>query len=172
MFFDIFTYQFIEGNAASALMTPHSMVLTQSLAEKYYGKGKSAVGQSLQNNRGDIYKITAVVKDVPKNSHIIFNALISANTLPANYSNNWGQFNNYTYVLLRPNVDVEAFRKKLLPMYDKYMAPIFAQFNIKIDYGVQPIISIHLRSDRSGEPEELGSMSYIYIFSSCGPCSC
>jgi len=164
--FEIFTYPFVEGNAATALMTPMSMVLTQSLAEKYYGKGKSAVGQSLQNNRGDIYKITAVVKDVPKNSHIIFNALISASTLPTGFANSWGQFNNYTYVLLRPNVDVEAFRKKLLPMYDKYMAPIFAQYNIKIDYGVQPITSIHLHSDRSGEPEELGSMSYIYIFSS------
>jgi len=164
--FDIFTYQFIEGNAASALMTPHSMVLTQSLAEKYYGKGKSAVGQSLQNNRGDIYKITAVVKDVPKNSHIIFNALIAANTLPANFANNWGQFNFYTYVLLRPNVNAAAFEKKLLPLYDKFMAPIFAQYNIKINYVVQPITSIHLHSDRSGEPEELGSMSYIYIFSS------
>ncbi len=164
--FDIFTYQFIEGNAASALMTPNSMVLTQSLAEKYYGKGNNAVGQSLQNKRGDIYKITAVVKDVPKNSHIIFNALISANTLPTGFANSWGQFNNYTYVLLRPNVNVEAFQKKLLPMYDKYMAPIFAQYKIEINYGLQPITSIHLHSDRSGEPEELGSMSYIYIFSS------
>lgn len=50
-------------------------------------------------------------------------------------------------------------------MYDKYMAPIFSKFNIKIHYGVQPITSIHLHSDFQGEPEELGSMSYIYIFS-------
>jgi putative ABC transport system permease protein len=45
------------------------------------------------------------------------------------------------------------------------MAPIFAKFNVKIHYGVQPITSIHLHSDLEGEPEELGSMSYIWIFS-------
>lgn len=164
--FDVFSYSFIEGSAQTALMTPQSMVLTQTLAEKYFGKGKSAVGQSLQTNRGDNYKITAVVKDVPKNSHIIFNGLISTSTLPADFSSSWGQFNYYTYVLLKPNTNSAAFQQKLLPMYDKYMAPIFAKFNIKIHYGVQPITSIHLKSDMSGEPEELGSMSYIYIFTS------
>ncbi|MEP6844756.1 MAG: FtsX-like permease family protein, partial [Panacibacter sp.] len=51
------------------------------------------------------------------------------------------------------------------PMYDKYMASIFAQFNIKIRYGVQPITAIHLHSQMANEPEELGSISYIYIFS-------
>jgi putative ABC transport system permease protein len=163
--FQIFTYKFLEGNTATALMEPHSMVLTKSLAEKYYGKGKNVVGQSLEDNSGETYKITAVVEDVPKNSHIIFNGLISLNTLPADFSDNWGQFNYYTYVLLRPNTNKEAFEKKLLPMYDKYMASIFAKSNIKIHYGVQPVTSIHLHSDMQGEPEELGSMSYIWIFS-------
>lgn len=51
-------------------------------------------------------------------------------------------------------------------MYDKYVAPIFAQYNIKVKYGVQPIADIHLKSDFDQEPEELGSMSYIYIFTS------
>jgi len=163
--FQIFTHKFLEGNAATALMAPHSMVLTKSLAEKYYGKGKTAVGQSLQNNFGETFKVTAVVEDVPKNSHIIFNGLISVNTLPADFGDSWGQFNYFTYLLLRPNTNKEAFAKKLLPMYDKYMAPIFAEYNIKIHYGVQPITSIHLHSDMQGEPEELGSMSYIWIFS-------
>jgi putative ABC transport system permease protein len=62
-------------------------------------------------------------------------------------------------------VDAAAFEKKLLPLYDKYLAPIFAQFNIKMRFGLQPITSIHLHSDTSNDPEELGSMSYIYIFS-------
>ena len=50
-------------------------------------------------------------------------------------------------------------------MYEKYMAPIFAQFNVKMHYGVQPITEIHLHSKLEQEPEELGSMSYIWIFS-------
>jgi len=164
--FDVFTYDFLEGNGKTALMEPNTMVLTKSLADKYFGKGKQAVGQSLRNNRGDVYKITAVIKDHPKNAHFIFNGLISRSSLPRDFANNWGGFGFFTYVLLKPNVNVAAFEKKLLPMYDKYMASIFAQYNIKIKYGLMPITDIHLKSDFTGEPEELGSMSYIYIFSS------
>jgi putative ABC transport system permease protein len=163
--FNIFTYQFVEGNPKTALVDPNSMVLTQSLAEKYFGKKKSALGKSLQNGNGDVYKITGVVKDVPKHSHIIYNALISVTSLPKDFNNSWGSFFMYNYVLLKPNASAAAFQKKLLPMYDKYMASIFRQYNVNIHYGVQPITSIHLHSDVQGEPEELGSMSYIYIFS-------
>jgi len=163
--FKIFTYPFLEGSSNIALTAPNSMVLTQSLAEKYFGKNKRALGKSLESSNGDVYKITGVIKDIPKNSHLIFNALISRTTLPADFADNWGGFGFYNYVLLKPGVNAAAFEKKLIPMYDKYMASIFAQYNIKIHYGVQPITAIHLHSDIQGEPEELGSMSYIYIFS-------
>jgi len=163
--FRVFTHKFIEGTPQNALTAPNSLVLTQSVAEKYFGKNTSYVGKTLQNASGDIYKVTAVIKDVPKNSHIIFNILISRSSLPADYANNWGSFNIYTYVLLKPNTSAAAFDKKLAPLYDKYLASIFAQFNIKMRFGLQPITSIHLHSDTANEPEELGSMSYIYIFS-------
>ena len=162
--FKVFTYSFIEGDPQKALVEPNSIVLTQSTAQTFFGSNKSIVGKSLQNDNGDIYKITGVVKDVPKNSHIIFNALISISSLPKDYNNFWGGFNMYTYVLLRPNTNAASFEKKLLPLWDKYMAPLFAQFNIKIHYVVQPITAIHLYSDLTDEPEELGSISYIYIF--------
>ncbi len=164
--FKVFTYAFIEGDPNTALVDPHSMMLTKSVAEKYFGKNKSVIGKTLQNDKGEIYKITGVVKDVPKNSHIIFNTLISISSLPKDFMSNWGGFGfSYTYVLLRPVSNALAFEKKLLPLYDKYMAPIFAQFNIKIHYEVQPLTYIHLHSDLANEPEELGSISYIYIFS-------
>ncbi|HXB09396.1 MAG TPA: FtsX-like permease family protein, partial [Puia sp.] len=67
--------------------------------------------------------------------------------------------------LVKPNTDPAALQQKLVPMYAKYMAPIFAKFNVTIRYVVQPILSIHLHSKMQGEPEEQGSMSYIYIFS-------
>jgi len=163
--FRVFTHKFIEGDPRTALMAPKSLVLTQSLAEKYFGRNTSYVGKTLENASGDVYKVTAVIKDVPKNSHILFNALISRSSLPADFANNWGGFGFYTYVLLKPNVNAAAFEKKLRPIYDKYLASIFAQFNIKMRFGLQPITSIHLHSDMANEPEELGSMSYIYIFS-------
>ncbi|HUM47067.1 MAG TPA: ABC transporter permease [Chitinophagales bacterium] len=164
--FKVFTYQFAEGDPATALREPKSIVLTQTSAEKYFGKNNSAVGKSLLNNEGEIFNVTGVVKDVPKNSHLLFTALISASTLPKDYDGGgWGNFNIYSYVLLKPKTDQAAFEKKLLVLYDQFMAPIFTQFNIKIHYGVQPVADIHLKSDLSSEPEELGSMSYIYIFS-------
>jgi putative ABC transport system permease protein len=82
-----------------------------------------------------------------------------------NGNNNWGSFNNFTYVLLKPGVTAETFNKKLIPLYDKYMAPIFTKYNVKINYGVMPITDIHLKSKLGGEPEEVGDMSYIRIFS-------
>ena len=163
--FRVFSHTFIEGDPQTALSAPNSMVLTASEAIKFFGKTNNIVGQSLQNDNGDIYKITGVVQDVPRNSHLIFNILISISSLPKDFANNWGGFNFYTYVLLKPNTNAWAFEKKLQPMYQKYMASIFAQYNIKIHYGIQPITAIHLYSDMVNEPEELGSISYIYIFS-------
>ncbi|MES1221582.1 MAG: ABC transporter permease, partial [Bacteroidota bacterium] len=165
--FNIFTCHFIEGNPANALKEPNSIVISKKIAEKYFGKNTPALGQSLKTVY-DVYKVTGVIEDVPKNSHIVFDLLISASTIlkgNQNGQDNWGNFNNFTYVLLKPGTSAEAFNKKLLPMYDKYMAPIFSKYNIKMQYGVQPITSIHLHSNLEREPEELGNMSYIWIFS-------
>jgi len=162
-YFRVFTQQFIEGDPKTALIPPRSMVITKSMATKFFGNN-SCLGKSLENDKGDVYKITGVIQDVPKNSHLVFNALISISTLPKDNQGSWGAFYMYNYVLLKPNTNKEAFEKKLLPMYDKYMAPIFAKFNVKIHYGIQKVTDIHLRSDFANEPEELGNMSYIYTF--------
>lgn len=164
-FFKVFDHHFLEGNPHLALKDPNSIVLTASVAEKYFGKPTGVVGNTMDDSDGKRYRITGVIEDVPKNSHILFNALLSASTLPKDFANSWGSFGFYTYVLLKPNISPEAFQEKLLPLYDKFMAPIFAQYKIKIHYGVQPITTIHLHSEMSNEPEELGSMSYIYILS-------
>lgn len=115
--FDVFTYEFLEGNPKTALMEPKSIVLTRSLAEKYFpqdaahGKKGPYFGKTLQNAQGEIYKVTAVVKDLPKNSHIIFNAVISNSSLPKDFANNWGGFGFFTYALLKPGTDARAFEK-------------------------------------------------------------
>lgn len=165
--FNIFSYKFIEGNAANALNKPNSIVISRTLAEKYFGKNTPVVGKTMKTVY-DLYKVTGVIEDVPKNSHLRFDMLISISTILKGANDgqdNWGSFNNFTYVLLKPGTSAEAFNKKLIPMYDKYMAPIFAKFNVKIHYGVQPVTFIHLHSKLEGEPEETGDMSYIWIFS-------
>jgi putative ABC transport system permease protein len=166
--FKIFSYKFVEGNAAHALNEPFSIVISKTLAEKYFGKNTPAVGKTLRTVY-DLYKVTAVIEDVPKNSHLIFDMLISMSTFLKSNQNGggdqWGNFNNFTYVLMKPGTNTVAFEKKLLPMYDKYMAALFSKYNVKMQYGVQPITAIHLHSKLEREPEELGNMSYIWIFS-------
>ncbi len=163
--FDLFTFPFIEGLPAKALVEPNSIVLTASMAVKYFGK-ENVVGQSLKNSRGELFQVTGVIADVPNNSHFTAEAFISSSTLPEDFSNFWGQFGNYyTYVLLKPNTDAKGFEAKMLPLYDAYMAEIFEQYNVKIKYKAQPITDIHLHSELTEEPSETGSMSYIYIFS-------
>jgi putative ABC transport system permease protein len=166
--FRVFTYPFLEGDPRTALVAPKSIVLTESVAKEFFGKTTGIVGKSLRNDKGEAYNITGVIRDVPMNSHLRFNLLVSESTLGKDFERpgSWGGFNIFTYVLLKPNTDAARFEKKLLPMYDKYMAPIFAKYNIIIRYVVEPVGSIHLHSDLQGEPEDLGNMSYVYIFGS------
>jgi putative ABC transport system permease protein len=109
-----------------------------------------------------------VIEDVPHNSHFRYDMLISLTTFLKGNQNgqaNWGNFFNYTYVLLKPGTSGGHFNKKLEEVYRKFVDPIFKQFNVSMRYDVQNITSIHLHSSLQYEPEELGSMSYIWIFS-------
>ena len=161
--FRIFTIKFVEGNA-NALNQPNSIVISRSLAEKYFGKNVSAVGKTLRTVY-DLYKVTGVFEDIPRNSHLRYDMLISMSSLKNNGGENWGNFNYFTYVLLKPGARAQNLNKKLEQIYHKNVEPIFSQFNVKMRYDVQPITEIHLHSRLEREPEELGSMSYIWIFS-------
>jgi putative ABC transport system permease protein len=165
--FNVFTHKFVEGNAATALNGPFSIVISKTLAEKYFGKNTLVVGKTLKTVY-DVYNVTGVIEDVPKNSHIRFDMLISMSTLlrgNQNGQDNWGSFNNFTYVLLKPGTNAQAFNKKLEGVYKKYVETLFKQFNVTMKYDLQPIKTIHLHSNLQYEPEESGSMSYIWIFS-------
>ena len=165
--FKVFTHKFIEGNAATALNAPFDIVITRTLAEKYFGRDVAAVGKSLRTMY-DVYKVTGVIENVPGNSHIRYDMLISMSTLLRNSQSdgqNWGNFNYFTYVLLKPGVSTKAFNKKLEDVYRKFVEPIFKQFNVTMRYDLQNITAIHLHSNLQFEPEELGSMSYILTFS-------
>lgn len=163
--FNVFTAKFTEGTAATALQVPFDIVISKSLAKKYFGN-QPALGKTLRTVY-DVYKVTGVIEDVPKNSHIRYDMLISMSTLLRNNQgqDNWGSFNNYTYLLLKPGADPQKLNKQLADVYKKFVDPIFKQFNITMRYDAQNITSIHLHSNLQFEPEELGSMSYIWIFS-------
>lgn len=164
--FSFFTFPLLEGDSKTALKEPRSIVLSQTTAEKYFGKKASYLGKTLDNNRGETWKVTGVMQDIPQNSHIRFDALMADHDIrqfAAADGGNWGQFAAYNYVLLHPKVNPQAFENKLRGMYDKYMASIFRPLKININYVVQPITSIRLYSKMTQEPEPLGSLAYVRI---------
>jgi putative ABC transport system permease protein len=176
-FFDVFTLPAIEGNTKTALDEPNTVVLTKSTALKYFGT-TDVVGKTIETNDNDhtFYKVTAIIKDIPENSHFHFDFLFSMK----NVDYRWGQLtshNFYTYLLLRPGTNYKAFEKHFAEYTEKYVLPDARQFmNInsmadfekagnKLVYSLIPLTKIHLYSDRSFELSSGGNIQYVYIFS-------
>jgi putative ABC transport system permease protein len=160
--FDMFSYEFVKGDPATAIDLPFSIVLTEKIAKKYFGDA-DPVGQSLQNQQNEEFKITGVIKDVPSNSHFRFDALVSRNTRPQNVGS-WGNFGVFTYIQLPAGYDLAKMNVSLDTIVKQRVNPIFEQFGISIKYELQRMTDIHLYSKIQDEAEAGGDISYIYIF--------
>ena len=137
--FEVFSYNFIQGNPETALHEPYSIVLTKDLAIKYFGT-ELALGEDLQNGE-DTYKVTGVIENVPKNSHFSFDGLISlASMSEQRQQGNWGSFGVATYLYAPQLDDPKQLQDKLPEIYDEFCAPIFEQYGIKFTYELQRIV--------------------------------
>ena len=167
-FFDVFDFEFISGDKATALKEPHSLVLTESMAKKYFGQD-SPLGEMIEKTSFGPVRVTGVVKDPPGNSHLKFDMLFSQ-VVPddswTKYLNSWEDFGAYTYVVLQNGHSIGSLRSKMPGLRDKKLS----KFSGGIDIDFQPMEDIYLRSaDIEGGAESgRGQMSYIYIFSSMG----
>jgi len=161
----MFTFPMLHGDAATALDNPFSLVLTEETAAKYFGDVSSAVGQSIQNQQGEEFKITGVIENIPTSSHFRFDGLISRNTRP-DFRGSWGNFGVFTYVHLPEGYDLAKMYTSLDKVIKERVNPIFEQYGITIQYELQPILDIHLHSKIQDEAEEGGDITYIYIFAS------
>src|SRR5664280_1125110 len=159
--FDIFSYKVLKGEVKSALLGPKKIILTEKIANKYFGKS-DPIGKTLTTGT-DTYEVTGVIQDVPTNSHFRFDAVAARNNLPKQLGN-WGNFGVFTYLLFPEKFDVKAFETKMQGMYDAYMKTIFEPLKISITYHLEPITRIHLYSTNASEPEPTGSITYVYIF--------
>ncbi len=176
-FFDVFKLPVIEGDIKHALIEPNTVVLDESAAKKYFGT-THVVGKTieLRDEKNPFYKITGVVKDIPRNAHFHFDFFFSMK----NVDYNWGQItshNFYTYLRLKQGADYKAFEKNFDHYIDKYVLPDAKKFmNINsmdefkkagnsLVYSMMPLTDIHLYSNRSFELSPAGSIQYVYIFS-------
>ena len=178
-FFEVFDFSLLSGDKNSALKEPYSVILSQSLAEKYFGKS-DPVGQLIKifsfdaDGKGAQYKVTGVIENCPENSHLFYDYVISFNTWetynPAVLEHNmW--FNNgrtYTYILLHPNSDPAEVQAKIPALVDTYIGKEMRENKFSYEYTLQALTDIHLYSNLSYEIGPNGSVSYVIIFATVG----
>jgi putative ABC transport system permease protein len=161
----MFSFKLLEGTT-DALVEPHSVVLTKSVAKKYFGSGL-ALGKELRLNSDEIYKVTGVIEDVPANSHLQFDILVSFTTMKSrigDMNDFWGWSVFYTYVLLKENTNAALVQEKLNDLAIKRF-PDQAKSAFKTSFVLQPILDIHLRSNYSSEQSPAGSERIVYFLS-------
>lgn len=161
--FSVFTFPFEKGSALTAFRQLNDAVITHSTAVKYFGK-EEPVGKTLRFNNED-YTITAVIKDVPANSHIQFNILLNYNKYiqttnnDANTSWQWSDF--YTYILLKPGANVSALQAKMPAFAQRYMGDLMKKNGFSIDFRLQPLKDIHVHSNYDYEMDGSGDLYYL-----------
>ena len=160
-FFDVFTVPFVQGDRKTALADINSVVISESTAKRYFGK-EDAIGKILRMDGQTDITVTAVMKDIPTQSHFHFDFLLSYRRLPANAHTNWGSYNYYTYVKVKPETDIPAFEKKIQELHDKNTTEHYSAFY------TQALPDIHLTSQLKWELEPNGDRLYVYIFSVIG----
>ena len=148
------------GNQASMLNEPYTIVLTETLAKKYFGD-IDPLGKSIEIlgrfNRD--FKVTGLIKDIPGNTHYKFNGLVSLKSFKEQLErDDWSGYNYYTYLLLDKQADLVQVRKKLPQLSQKYFHE-----GSKLVFNIQPVKDIHLHSDFTFEPEIHGSVKAVYF---------
>lgn len=166
--FDIFTFPMIIGNPKTALIAPHSVVLTESYAKKYFSE-EEPIGKILRLDNREDYKVTGVIRDIPGNTHFPINMLLSFESFYVSnprLKGNWlGDFEIHTFVLLKEDYDYKELEKKLPAIVEKNMGNILKAIGGKVEYSIQPLTDIHLHSDLQNEPSGQSDIAYIYAFS-------
>ncbi len=166
--FDVFTYKVINGDAENALNAPFSIVLTKTSSTQFFGE-EDPIGKQMKINNTAL-TVTAVIEDIPANSEVPINALISMNTLPKPFhdahNQDWFRIGFYTFLLFKDKPDIAEFEEKMVEFEEKYIQP-WAEINqieAKITYYATPLSDVHFDNGKSYDLPK-GNKNYIYIFS-------
>jgi putative ABC transport system permease protein len=161
--FKVFTFKLLRGDPQTALLEPNSAVLTEDTARRVF-KEEDPVGKTLQGPDSEVYTITGVAENIPENSHIQFDMLVSIMKMRSQPVE-WDNYDHYspTYILLKQNADLKELESNLPEHTRKY-------FRLNADHvslSLQPLRDIHLRSKHiMWEINWLkGDIMYIYYFS-------
>ncbi|HEX5654554.1 MAG TPA: ABC transporter permease [Chitinophagaceae bacterium] len=177
-FFDVFSYDLLRGNTKTALTAPFSIILTESLAKKYFGR-EDPLGKNLTlflydtSGRGQLYTVTGLIADPPKNAHFSFNCLLSFSSLetyePSSITaDGWDNNSYYTYLLLKDKNDAAKIQPRLADFRKRNDPSAHHHEGNKTEHFLQPLGSIHLHSNLRYEIAPTGNVKNLYIFITVG----
>ncbi len=172
--FDVFTLPLVAGDPKTALTSPNTVVISESAAKRHFGN-QDPMGQTLGFNNYKSCKVTAVMRDMPANSH--FRSDFFLTMLSDDYQ--WGQWlsnNHHTYIVLREGTDYRQFETNFNAVIEKYVGPQAMQFigvtltqfrqaGNRFNYWLMPLGNIHLYSKQREELAPNSDIQYVYIFS-------
>lgn len=169
--FDIFTYPFLSGNPQKALAEQNAIVLTESMAKKYFG-AKNPMGEILVAGSGRGFKVTGVIEDMPDNSHMKFDGLLSLETIVQEYGEDqinsmeppaFWNVNVHSFVLLKENSRIQSVLDKSPAIYEKYMKALGDQLNASFELMATNLADLHFRNHIDADFPQ-GNKAYVYIF--------
>ncbi len=175
---EIFKYNVVYGQLEGALTDQTSAVLSLSSARKLFGD-QDPIGQSFTTVGENTFQVTAVVEDLPPQTHYHFDILLSMEGNPEANRGVWLSNNFHTYMLLREGVSKSDLEAKFPDVYEKYFGPqlqAYAGISYEqamssgglIRYHLQPIEDIHLHSHLDIELQANSRIEYVYLFSAIG----
>ena len=165
-FLSFFDFPLLLGEKEAALKDPNTIILTETMAKKFFGE-ENALGKIIKFNNSTNMKITGVLKDLPPNSHFNFDFISSTVTIAKenkDFANKtWGEFNYYSYFKLSENVSSSA--TGVLDLENKINIIASKRLNNKtFDFRLQPLEDIHLYSDLQLDVAGHGNNQYVSIF--------
>lgn len=174
-FFRVFGYTLQQGDTASALTDPYSVVISQKVKEKYFGK-EDAVGKTLFINDTVPYKVTGVFNELPANSHMKFDMVGSFQSFCAQFpgaceeewTKGWFDINVYNYVRLRKAVSPKAFEAKIKNLVLTAGKETVQNTGFKATLSLTPVQDIYLHSDMPTGKGTIGSIKTIKLFLAIG----
>lgn len=165
-FFQVFTFPFIRGQKENALTNPEGIVISERMAIKYFGT-TDVLEKTIRKNSKEDFTITAVIANVPENSHLQFDFVqpmrFLARTERDLRDNVWDNFNYYTYLRMNDKV---ATSKESIASVEKKMQEIYKKNEdvLKVSFVLQPLTDIHLHSKFLGDIPGHGNAQNVYIF--------
>ena len=167
-FLEMFDFNFLQGDKLNGLKEPNKAFISASTARKYFGN-KNPIGEYISVDKKMDYKIEGVFDDVPENSHLKFDILLSYKNLVIRFGpdieQSWGDSGWFTYLLFREGADIKAFESKLTKLLDDGINKEFKEYNLRVDLKLQPLKSIHLNSEFQQEYEVNGNQNTVSFLS-------